>query len=154
MSFRIDRVTETDEQAWRDLWSGYLAFYESQRPDVLYRRNFAQLVGGSGPLFGWIARDAEGAPIGFTHYLFHATAWSLTETCYLQDLFVLPQQRGGGIAAALIEAVAASAKARLCERLYWMTHVDNARARLLYERVARNEGFICYERNLGENPGG
>jgi hypothetical protein len=48
----------------------------------------------------------------------------------------------------LIAQVAADAKRRGCERLYWLTHVDNARARALYDRVAAFEGFICYERGL------
>ena len=149
MSFKIRSVRIEDEAAWRDLWRQYLAFYAAERPEALYRRNFDVLVRGEGPLYGFVARSAEGELIGLTHYLFHATAWSLGENCYLQDLFVLPERRGGGVAAALIEAVATSARARGCARLYWLTQENNATARKLYDRVARFEGFICYERALG-----
>jgi len=146
MTWMIDCVGSADEPAWRELWRLYLEFYGSERPDALYRRNFAQLLAGDGPLYGFVARDAQGTIVGFTHFLFHATAWAMAETCYLQDLFVLPEKRGGGVAAALIEAVAVKARDRGCERLYWMTHQDNARARVLYDRVARFDGFLCYER--------
>lgn len=145
-SNRIDRVRLGDEPAWRELWRAYLAFYETERADELYRRNFAQLVSGTGPMFGYVARGENDVPIGFAHYFVHGTGWSLGDTCYLQDLFVLPGQRGAGIAALLIEAVAADARTRNCERLYWLTHVDNQSARALYDRVARHEGFLCYER--------
>jgi hypothetical protein len=33
-------------------------------------------------------------------------------------------------------------------RLYWMTAEDNARARLLYDKVAVRSGFIRYHRPL------
>ena len=47
--------------------------------------------------------------------------------------------------AALIEAVAAAARAHGCPRYYWQTKQDNARARALYDKVARFAGFIRYD---------
>ena len=45
----------------------------------------------------------------------------------------------------LIEAVAAAARARGCQRYYWLTKQDNVRARGLYDKVARFAGFIRYD---------
>lgn len=148
MSVRIDRIQPGEYSVWCALWRDYLAFYETERPEALYRQNFAQLLGGQGPMFGFVARDATGAVIGLTHYFLHGTGWSFGETCYLQDLFVPVSHRGQGIARALIEAVASDARSRGCERLYWLTHTDNAPARQLYDQVASFEGFVCYERGL------
>jgi ribosomal protein S18 acetylase RimI-like enzyme len=50
--------------------------------------------------------------------------------------------RGRGAARALIEGVAASARDRGADRLYWHTQEDNAGARVLYDKVARFTGFI------------
>jgi GNAT superfamily N-acetyltransferase len=69
----------------------------------------------------------------------------MADACYLQDLFVSEQLRGQGIAAALIERVAQSARQRGASRLYWLTQDDNARARALYDRVAQYKGFIRYD---------
>jgi hypothetical protein len=33
-------------------------------------------------------------------------------------------------------------------RVYWQTQVTNARARLLYDRVAEHQGFIVYVHEL------
>lgn len=148
MNVSIDRVGLKDEAAWRALWRDYLAFYETERADELYRRNFSQLATGIGPMFGYVARAEDDVPIGLAHYFVHGTGWSIGDTCYLQDLYVLPVHRGGGVAATLIEAVATDARLRGCERLYWLTHTDNQRARALYDRVAHHEGFLCYERAL------
>jgi ribosomal protein S18 acetylase RimI-like enzyme len=63
------------------------------------------------------------------------------EVCYLQDLFVDVMVRRQGCGAKLIEAVAAIARERGCERLYWTTKEDNATARSLYDRIARFNGF-------------
>jgi GNAT superfamily N-acetyltransferase len=69
--------------------------------------------------------------------------------CYLQDLFVDASVRGRGAGRALIERVAAAARERDCLRLYWTTKEDNAAARLLYDRLARFNGFIRYDFALG-----
>jgi GNAT superfamily N-acetyltransferase len=63
----------------------------------------------------------------------------------LQDLFVDPTARRGGVGQKLIEAVAAMARERDCLRLYWTTKEDNATARSLYNRIARFNGFIRYD---------
>jgi hypothetical protein len=34
------------------------------------------------------------------------------------------------------------------ERVYWLTHESNATARKLYDRVAKNTGFIQYAKSL------
>jgi GNAT superfamily N-acetyltransferase len=57
--------------------------------------------------------------------------------------------RGGGVGKALIEAVARIARDRDCLRLYWTTKEDNARARRLYDYIAKFNGFIRYDHALG-----
>jgi hypothetical protein len=49
------------------------------------------------------------------------------------------------VGRGLIEAVAAAARDRGCNRLYWTTKEDNATARPLYDRIARFNGFIRYD---------
>jgi ribosomal protein S18 acetylase RimI-like enzyme len=70
------------------------------------------------------------------------------EVCYLQDLFVDSTVRRQGCGAKLIEAVAAVTRERGCARLYWTTKEDNTTARSLYDRIARFNGFIRYDRAL------
>ena len=45
----------------------------------------------------------------------------------------------------MIGAVAARAREQDSLRLYWMTQADNTVARVLYDRVARHNGFLRYE---------
>jgi GNAT superfamily N-acetyltransferase len=53
--------------------------------------------------------------------------------------------RGRGVARALIDAVADAARKQGASRYYWQTKQDNARARLLYDKVAVFRGFIRYD---------
>ena len=85
--------------------------------------------------------------VGIAHYLFHTSCWA-QKVCYLQDLFTAHDLRGKGVARALIEAVAADARKQGAARYYWMTQEHNATARLLYDKVAKWNGFIRYEHPL------
>ncbi len=141
----IARLTPPDRAAWEALWRGYMAFYERTLPDAMYDSAWAAFLADE----RLHARGAwlDGQLVGLTHFLFHANT-SGPDVCYLQDLFTAPAARGRGVGRALIQAVAAEARARACGRLYWMTHASNGDARALYDKLAENRGFIRYQIEL------
>jgi GNAT superfamily N-acetyltransferase len=140
-----------DKPRWAELWRLYLQFYETELPPERYEHTWRRLMEPQSGIAGFGARAgrAEAPLIGITHYLFHAHAWNEREVCYLQDLFVDATIRGQGVGRALIERVAEAACQRGCFRLYWTTKEDNARARRLYDHIARLSGFIRYDYPLG-----
>jgi GNAT superfamily N-acetyltransferase len=69
--------------------------------------------------------------------------------CYLQDLFVAADRRGGGVGRLLIDAVAGKARALGCSRVHWLTQETNADAMRLYDKVAARSGFVQYRILLG-----
>ena len=143
----VNPITPEDRDRWAELWRGYLDFYETRLPPEIYDHTWRRLIAAEGPIRGLGARQggATAPLVGIAHYLFHAHAWTTKEVCYLQDLFVDPTARRGGVGRRLIEAVAAAACDRGCYRLYWTTKEDNAAARSLYDRIARFNGFIRYD---------
>ena len=96
-------------------------------------------------LRGAIARDGDGRAIGLVHWLTHLATWTRADYCYLEDLYVVPDARGAGAGAALIEHVRAWATGHGSAKLYWLTAETNETARRLYDRVAERSGFIHYE---------
>ena len=142
----ITPLRETDRPGWQPLAVGYNAFYERVLPDADYDRAWRRLMKGE-EMHGLAAR-LDGRVVGIAHYLFHTSIW-FADVCYLADLFVDEAVRGQGVARALIEKVAAVARARGCPRFYWLTKQDNARARALYDKVARFAGFIRYDYPMG-----
>lgn len=131
-----------DRPRWDALWRAYLAFYETALSAAQYEFTWARLHDGR--MHGLAARDSNGHMVGLCHFLFHEHGWTPGPACYLQDLFVDPEARGGGLGRALIEAVAEAARAAGASRLYWLTQASNASARVLYDRLAQNAGFIVY----------
>jgi GNAT superfamily N-acetyltransferase len=146
----IRPIRAEDEPVWRQLWAAYLAHYETTLPGQVCSTTFARLLSGApGEFFGLLA-VRQGVAVGLVHYLFHPSSWSVGATCYLQDLFTLPQARGTGVARALIGAVYAAADAGGAAPVYWFTKGFNATARRLYDRIGVLTPFIRYNRRFAD----
>jgi GNAT superfamily N-acetyltransferase len=94
-----------------------------------------------------LAWDGDAA-IGLVHHIRHRSCWTTGDYIYLQDLFVTPQARGGGVGRKLIEYVYEVARAQGCSRVHWLTHESNADAMLLYDRIAQRSGFVQYRQAI------
>ena len=132
-----------DEAAWRQLWSGYVDFYEAEINDAVTAATWQRLFTPGSGMFGRIA-EWDGAVAGFTVSVVHPGSWTLAPLCYLEDLFVEPAARGHGIGRALIQDLIALARERGWSRVYWHTRQGNATARLLYDRFAKADDFVRY----------
>ena len=143
----IRALAPADRDEWLPLWRGYLAFYESSLPDEVTDDVFGRLAAGDG-LHGALARDDDGRAVGLVHWLFHPATWSIGPYCYLEDLFVAPDVRGGGVGRALIAHVRARAADAGAAKVYWLTQETNTVARTLYDRVATLSGFVHYQIGL------
>ena len=143
----VKAVGSDERAAWERLWQGYLRFYESvqtrEATDVLWQR----LHDPKEPMY-LLGAYREGKLVGIVHYLYHRSCWTIGDYCYLQDLFVDPELRGGGIGRGLIEAVYREAIAAGASRVYWNTQETNATARILYDKIAERSGFIQYRKLL------
>ncbi|PUA36522.1 GNAT family N-acetyltransferase [Paenibacillus elgii] len=142
ISIDIVPLRVEDHDRWNILVRGYKTFYKTELPDSTYDEVWHRLLNADG-IFGFGAH-LQGNLVGIAHYLFHRTIW-MEDACYLQDLFVDEAARGHGVARALIERVAKSAREHNASRFYWQTRQDNTTARLLYDKVANHKGFIRYD---------
>jgi GNAT superfamily N-acetyltransferase len=142
----IRQLDAPDREAWLPLWQGYLDFYEASVPQQVSDATWRRIVDPAGPIHGLGAFDPNGRLVGIVHYLFHPVTWSITNRCYLEDLFVRPDARGLGAGRALIEAVYAAADAAGADQVYWLTAHSNETARKLYDRVGQLTPFVKYRR--------
>jgi GNAT superfamily N-acetyltransferase len=60
-----------------------------------------------------------GRPVGFALYFFTYSTFLGRPTLYLEDLFVLPEERGQGAGRALLRALARIAARKRCGRMEW-----------------------------------
>jgi GNAT superfamily N-acetyltransferase len=143
MSVTVRDAQAEDATAWRALWDGYCAFYRAHVPEEVSATTWARIVDPSMPL-GCRLAARDGRVAGFAIHVIHLGTWTTAPICYLEDLFVDPTERGGGIGRTLIDDLLALCRTRGWGRLYWHTEQENATARRLYDRYAPADGFVRY----------
>jgi GNAT superfamily N-acetyltransferase len=136
-----------DHDQWLPLWKGYQAFYKSSIPDAVSQESWRRMLDPNEPTFGALAFAGSEA-LGMVHWIFHRSNWTTGDYCYLQDLYVREDNRGLGIGRLLIEHVYDAARKAGSPRVYWLTHETNAKAMLLYDRIAERSGFVQYKKLL------
>ncbi|AZP14158.1 GNAT family N-acetyltransferase [Undibacterium parvum] len=148
---QVRAVCQDDYPEWKILWDGYNAFYgrhgETALAPELTQMAWSRFFENNEPVHALVAVEA-GQIVGLAHYLFHRNIRKFAPDCYLQDLFTAETARGKGVGRALILAVAQQAT-QAGSDLYWHTHLENTRARALYDQVARHSGFIVYSKTKG-----
>lgn len=141
-------LSELSFPVWEAMWLQYGGppQFDADRatPDLAYSR----LIDPAFNLHGIIAMSEHA--VGFAHYYFHPSSWSISENCCLQDLFVSQGARGQGVGRALVEAVAALARQRGSSVLHWRARESNGPANALYSRFAQRTEFVSYRLSLSE----
>ncbi|MBX8539475.1 GNAT family N-acetyltransferase [Pseudomonas cichorii] len=144
---QIRPVTADDHDAWLPLWLAYLRFYKTELAESISDVTWQRFLDTTEPTHSALAwRD--GKAVGMVNFIYHRSNWSIRNACYLQDLFVSPEQRGTGTGRLLIEHVYATARANDCDKVHWLTHETNATAIQLYERIAERGGYIQFRKAL------
>jgi GNAT superfamily N-acetyltransferase len=141
---RVRDLTANDEHAWRRLWAGYCNFYEAVLSDSQTDLTWRRLIDPTSSIKGLIAENPEGRVIGMCNYILHENTWTSTPVCYLEDLFVEPTLRGDGVGEAMISELQDRMKIEGWSRVYWNTKENNYRARGLYDKFTRADGFVRY----------
>lgn len=137
-----------DFEQWLPLWAGYLQFYETDLSTEITELVFERLCDeNEKQMGGFLAIDGENA-IGLVHFIIHRNTWSDKDVCYLEDLFVSPEIRGGGVGRALINSVGEFARDNNLRHVYWQTNKLNDRAQILYEKMAGPSEFIVYKMKI------
>ena len=145
---QIRSALDSDREQWDDLWRGYLSFYASSLATEVTNLLWQRIHDPAHEIQCRVAAS-DGNLLGLVHFFPHAHTWYANPVCYLNDLFVRPQIRGGGIGAGLVEAVVAEAKQRGWAEVYWHTQHHNTVARGLYDKITGGtDGFVNYTIDL------
>jgi GNAT superfamily N-acetyltransferase len=147
---KIRPVTRDDLPALLPLIADYQRFYGNAAPDDAHNAAFfGGFVAPSERGMLIAAYDDDGETAGYTCLYWTYSSISASQVVLLNDLFVAPSQRGGGVGEALIAAARDVAVERGCSHLRWATTLDNRRAQRLYERVgAERVALLEYEIDL------
>jgi GNAT superfamily N-acetyltransferase len=147
MSVAVRDATEADEAAFLGLWQGFTDGYDLTLPPGVTAFTWTRLMDPACPMKARLA-CVDGVPQGFAIHQHHPSTWVMGDDGYLEDLFVAPKARGRGLGRALIEDLIAIGRSRGWRRLYWLTEIENASARHLYDQFCENDGHIRYRMAL------
>lgn len=143
---RPAREDEIDELM--PLMRAYCEFYESSPTDEGVRKMLETLIAEPTQGAVFIAREGERA-VGVATLDWKWSSLKGARIGYLEDLFVDPDARGGGIADALIEICADRCRELGMRALQWATMPDNHRAQKVYNRTgAEAETLLEYDLEL------
>jgi GNAT superfamily N-acetyltransferase len=95
----------------------------------------AALFGASPALFGHVATDPSGTPVGFALWFLNFSTWRGVHGIYLEDLYVRPEARGGGLGRRLLATLATICVERGYGRLDWSVLDWNTPARRVYDAL-------------------
>ena len=143
----ITLVGEDDLPDLLPLLRGYCDFYEVDPPDdQLLTMCRALIADPAREGLQLIAREPGGAARGFATVFWTWQTLDAGRIGVMNDLFVHPDSRGTGLAAALIHACADRTREHGGKVLAWETALDNVRAQTVYARVgAAASRWLTYE---------
>jgi GNAT superfamily N-acetyltransferase len=79
----------------------------------------AALFGDRPALFGHVAVNSDDVVAGFALWFLNFSTWDGVHGIYLEDLYVRPEHRGGGLGRALLTTLAQVCVERGYSRLQW-----------------------------------
>ena len=140
-----------DREVFLDMWREFVDLAPDEPGDrEMGARNWSRLLIGNTGLNCILAVDDQDQPLGFTLYLAFPFTWSRGDVCYLQDIYVRAEQRGKGVAQAMIGRLAEIGRQSGWYKIFWMTQPDNFAAQRLYDKVTRRMDYIRYDVVVGE----
>ncbi|MDO8883081.1 MAG: GNAT family N-acetyltransferase [Pseudotabrizicola sp.] len=147
MTLQIRKARTGDFAGWSTLYAGYAAFYEVEQTEAMRERVWGWVNDPAHEVEGFVA-EQDGQLVGLAHFRAFARPLSASEGGFLDDLFVSPEARGSGTAAALIAAIKAEGQSRGWTVIRWITAENNARARGLYDQIATATAWVTYDLKL------
>lgn len=147
MSIEVRPVKDGDFFAWLDVYTKYAEFYDTQLTDQKALLLWSWLTDPDHEESGYVAVDGERI-LGLAHMREFARPLEGDRGLFVDDLFVLDEERGRGVGGALIQKARSLAEERGLGVVQWITAQDNATAQKLYDDVATRTSWVTYEIDL------
>lgn len=116
--FSVDLATYEDEPA-----------AVTSTPQTLAREGF-----GEDPQFAALIAERAGEPVGFALYTFNYSVWTAARSIFIEDIWVVAEERRGGVARVLMQALARECLDKGFKRID-LNVLDWNSARGFYERL-------------------
>ena len=113
-----------------------LAEYEKLSHEVsVTEEGLREYLFGSGPVAEVLIGEYQSKPVGFALFFHNFSTFLGKPGIYLEDLFIIPEQRGMGFGKSLLSYLARLAVERGCGRLEWVVLDWNESSIKFYESI-------------------
>jgi GNAT superfamily N-acetyltransferase len=130
----------TDTPRLLELIDGLADYENLPRPDPEARQRLAADALADPPRFRTLlAEVGAGLVVGYAIYFFTYSTFRARPSLYLEDIFVLPEQRGQGAGVALFRACAREAVTVGCARMEWQVLAWNEPSIEFYKRLGARQ---------------
>ena len=145
--FKVMKLAESHYEEWLSLYKLYAEFYKTSLSKSGTEKSWGWLMDTSHPCAGVVALERN-VLVGLAHFREMPSPLRGTNIGFLDDLFVLPDRRGGKVASLLINEVKKEGKERNWEIIRWITQDNNYRARKLYDKISQKTDWNTYEMKI------
>jgi GNAT superfamily N-acetyltransferase len=135
MTLRIRPGELEDVPVIGELIRGLARYERLEHEVVMTEEKLTDTLFGERRYAETLIAEADCEPVGFALFFHNYSTFLAQPGIYLEDLFVMPDRRGGGIGRALLERLAQIAVERGCGRLEWAVLDWNKDAIGFYERL-------------------
>lgn len=135
MTLAIRPGTRADVPVIAELIRGLARYEKLEDAVTMTEERLAANLFGPHHYAETLIAEMDGSPVGFALFFHNFSTFLAQPGIYLEDLFVVPEQRAGGIGRALLKELARLAVERECGRLEWSVLDWNRDAIGFYERL-------------------
>jgi GNAT superfamily N-acetyltransferase len=141
---QIRTIQIKDKIQWQELYKDYAKFYKTEINNQILETVWNWLHDKNHVVEG-LVYEIDGNIVGLAHYRKMPRPLKGQDICFLDDLFVNPDHRGQRIGEKILNELKKISKSKGWNLIRWITHNDNAKAKSLYDRVAKKTSWDLYE---------
>lgn len=141
-------MRERDQPRWRALYKGYADFYRQEQTDEAAVVVWSWIHDSEHEVRCLVVEAEHGDLVGLAHYRPFARPLSASAGCFLDDLFIDPDHRGGGAVDALLTELRRLAAVEGWSVVRWITADDNYRGRAKYDQHAARTTWVTYDMSV------
>tara|TARA_B100000768_G_scaffold181630_1_gene205478 strand:+ start:991 stop:1443 length:453 start_codon:yes stop_codon:yes gene_type:complete len=143
----VMKLKSSHFEGWLTLYKLYAEFYNTSLSNSGTKTTWEWLIDTNHPCTGIVVLE-DNLLVGLAHFREMPSPLRGTNIGFLDDLFVLPEKRGGKVVTLLIEELKKEAIEKNWGIIRWITQDNNYRARNLYDKISQKTDWNTYEMKI------
>ena len=140
----VVKLTSSHYEGWLKLYKLYAEFYNTSLSNTGTETTWGWLIDTNHPCTGIVVLE-DNLLVGLAHFREMPSPLRGANIGFLDDLFVLPERRGGKVVSLLIDGLKKEGKEKNWAIIRWITRDNNYRARNLYDKISQKTDWNTYE---------